>query len=163
MDDVVGGYLAQSDRLLAAACALFPVDRVVPAVEVEGDWPEPAFPEGMSGLVGAAEQASTGYRQAGVRVAELTAALNEAVTAAAQDGERAGAAAAGIREAARSQGTALRPATDTPEGVGLLVASMDERLAAMQEHIVATREQMRASAERIRQCAVELAAVRVNG
>ena len=53
-------------------------------------------------------------------------------------------------------------ASDTPEGMVLLVSSMDERVSAMQQHIAAVREQMRAHAERIREQAVELAAVRAN-
>jgi membrane glycosyltransferase len=46
-----------------------------------------------------------------------------------------------------------------PEGVGLLVSTLDGWLAAMQNQIAATREQRMASAERIRQHSAELAAV----
>ena len=66
------------------------------------------------------------------------------------------------RETARTRAAGITPETDTPEGVTLLVTSMDERLAAMQQHIAAVREQMRANAERIREQAVELAAVRAS-
>ena len=88
--------------------------------------------------------------------------LDESAATAVEDGQQARAAAAGIRETARTRAAGITPETDTPEGMVLLVSSMDERVSAMQQHIAAVREQMRAHAERIRQQAVELAAVRAN-
>ena len=158
--DEVGGYLAHTDRVLAAALALFPDGERVPGTGLGGQWPQPLAPEGASGLAGATERAAAGYRQAGARIAELTAAIDAAATAAVEDGQRARAVAAGIRETARTRAAGITPETDTPEGLVLLVQSMDERLASMQQHIAAVREQMRANAERIRQQSVELAAVR---
>jgi hypothetical protein len=159
MDDV-GGYLAHTDRVLASALALFPDGDAIPGAGLGGQWPQPAAPEGASGLAAATEEAAAGYRQAGGRIAELTAAIDAAATTAIEDGQRARAAATGIRETARTRAAGIRPETDTPEGLVLLVQSMDERLAAMQQHIAAVRDQMRANAERIRQQSVELAAVR---
>jgi hypothetical protein len=67
--------------------------------------------------------------------------------------------ATGIRDTARSQAGAIVPSTQGPEGVGLLVSTLDGWLAAMQSQIAATREQRMASAKRIRQHSAELAAV----
>ena len=160
--DEVGGYLAHTDRVLAAALAVFPDGEPVPAAGLAGEWPQPAPPEGASGLAGATERAAAGYQKAGARIAALTSAVDVAANAAAEDGQRARAAAVGIRETARTRAAGITPETDTLEGVTLLVTSMDERLAAMQQHIAAVREQMRANAERIREQAVELAAVRAS-
>ena len=161
MDDV-GGYLAYTDRVLAAALAVFPDGEPVPRAGLGGDWPQPSPPEGASALAGATEGAAAGYQRAGARIAALTSAIDEVATTAVEDGRRARAAAAGIRETARTRAAGITPETDTPEGMVLLVSSMDERLASMQQHIAAVREQMRGSAERIREQAVELAAVRAS-
>jgi hypothetical protein len=47
--------------------------------------------------------------------------------------------ATGIRDTARSQAGAIVPSTG-PEGVGLLVSTLDGWLAAMQNQIAATRK-----------------------
>jgi hypothetical protein len=159
MDDV-GGYLAYTERVLAAALAVFPDGEPVSTAALGGQWPQPSPPEGASGLGGATERAAAGYQRAGGRIAELTAAIDAAATAAVDDGRRARAVAAGIRETARTRAAGISPETDAPEAMVLLVQSLDERLASMQQHISAVREQMRANAERIRQHGVELAAVR---
>jgi len=161
--DEVGGYLEHTDRVLAAALAVFPDDgERVPASGLAGQWPQPSPPEGASALAGATEGTAAGYQKAGARIAALTAAIDESAATAVEDGHQARAAAAGIRETARTRAAGITPETDTPAGMVLLVSSMDERVSAMQQHIAAVREQMRAHAERIRQQAVELAAVRPN-
>jgi hypothetical protein len=161
--DEVGGYLAHIDRVLAAALALFPDDgEPVRSSGLGGQWPQLSPPEGASALAGATEGAAAGYQKAGARIAALTAAIDESAATAVEDGRQARTAAAGIRETARTRAAGITPETDTPEGMVLLVSSMDERVSAMQQHIAAVREQMRAHAERIRQQAVELAAVRAS-
>lgn len=110
-------------------------------------------------MAGAAEEAAAGYREASARVAALTDAIRDEASTAAVEGQQAGAAANGIRDTARSQAGAITPATHSPEGLALLVSTMDDRLAAMQNHLESTRERMRASAARIGQHSVELAAV----
>jgi hypothetical protein len=162
MDDV-GGYQAHTDRVLAAALAVFPDGEPVPRAGLVGDWPQPSPPQGAGGLGGRTEQAAAGYQRAGARIAALTSAIDEMATTVVEDGRQARAAAAAIRDTARTRAAGITPETDTPEGVVLLVTSMDERLASMQRHIAAVREQMRTSAERMRQQAVELAAVRASG
>ena len=159
----VGGYLAYTDRVLAAALAVFPDDgEPVPSAGLGGQWPQPSPPEGASALAGATEGAAAGYEKAGARIAALTAAIDESAATAVGDGQQARTTAAAIRETARTRAAGITPETDTPAGMVLLVSSMDERVSAMQQHIAAVREQMRAHAERIRQRAVELAAVRAN-
>jgi cell wall-associated NlpC family hydrolase len=59
----------------------------------------------------------------------------------------------GVRDTARSQATAIAPATGSPAGVKLLVSSMDERLAAMQRQLDTTKAQNRLLTTRLRQLA----------
>ena len=149
----------QMDRLLAAACAIFPTGEEPVPTARPGQWAEAPSPEGVSGVAAAARRASAGYRDAGARVTALTEALDETVSAAAAQGQQAGAAAAGIRDTARSRAWAIAPSAQSPQGVGLLVSTMDERLATMQNHIAVTRDQLRAAAVRIREHRAELTAV----
>src|SRR6476620_9223190 len=133
--DEVGGYLAHTDRVLAAALAVFPDDgEPVPSSGLGGQWPQRSPPEGASALDGATEGAAAGNQNARARIAALTAAIDESAATAVEDGQQAGAAAAGIRDTARTRAAGITPETDTPEGMVLLVSNMDERASAMQQH-----------------------------
>ena len=63
-----------------------------------------------------------------------------------------------IQDTAHSQAEAITTSTESSDGLGQLVSTMDERLAAMADHIASTREQLRAAATQIRQLSVELSA-----
>src|SRR4051794_19105833 len=106
--DEVGGYLAYTDRVLAAALAVFPDDgERVPASGLGGPWPQPSPPEGASALAGATEGAAAGYQKADARIAALAAAIDESAVTAVEDGQQALAAAAGIRETARTRAAGI--------------------------------------------------------
>jgi hypothetical protein len=74
--DSVGGYVVQLDRLLAAACTIFPTGEPVAAATSPGEWAQVSPPEGNSGLAAAAERADARYRDAGARVGALTDAID---------------------------------------------------------------------------------------
>jgi hypothetical protein len=58
-----------------------------------------------------------------------------------------------VRDAARTQASAIAPATASPAGARLMVSTMDERLAAMQQQIDTTKAQNTLLAARLRQVA----------
>jgi chromosome segregation ATPase len=156
--DPVGDYVQQIDRLLSVGCAMFPEELPTAAVEPAVDSPPPSAPEGASGLAAATQQASARYREVDARIAELTESIDQAVKFAAAQALQAGVQARSIRDTADSQAEAITTATESPDGLGQLVATMDERLAAMADHIASTREQLRATATQIRALSVELSA-----
>jgi len=157
--DVVGGYVQHTDRVLAAACTLFPGADTPPEVS-SPDCGEPAaVPEGGSGLGQAADTAAGEYRDAGVRVSAVHGAVSDAVRAAVSEARQAGATAHGIRSTARSHASAMSSSTQSPEGLALLVSSMDAKLAAMQAHVVDVRERAGVTADQLRRHGRDLDAV----
>jgi uncharacterized phage infection (PIP) family protein YhgE len=156
--DPVGDYVQQIDRLLSVGCAMFPDQQPTAAVEPPVDSPPPSAPDGASGLALATQQADARYREVDTRIAELTESIDKAVKLAAAQALQAGAEARAIRDTAHSQAEAINTATNSSDGLGQLVSTMDERLAAMADHITSTREQLRAAATQIRQLSVELSA-----
>lgn len=159
----VGHYVQQMNRLLSAGAAMFPDEEPTPAVEPAADSPPPSAPDGASGIAAATHQANARYRDVDVRIAELTASLHQAVKLAAAQAIQAGVEARTIRDTAQSQVEAITPATETSDGLGQLVSTMDERLAAMAAHIASAREQLRKTAMQVRQLSVELSATSAIG
>lgn len=158
---MVSGYVEQVDRLLAAACALFPADEPTPAPAMTAQWVQgqQSPPHGFSALASGAARAADEYGRAASRVVEATEATERVLaTAAAQAGEAA-ATAVSIRDSARGQADAIMPAAQAPDGVDMLVSTMEERLAAMQQLVASTREQMRMAAEQLHRHAGQLGAV----
>jgi hypothetical protein len=151
-------YAQRIDRLLSAGCALFPnAEPTTSAASLTAAAANPT-PDGHSGLAAATQQAGDRYHDIAERIAELTLSLDEAVKFAAAQAIKAGLQAKTIRDGAQTQVDAITGATNTSDGLGELVSSMDERLAAMQNHIAISREQLRAAAAQIRQLTVELSA-----
>lgn len=154
-------YLNRMDGLLTAGCGLFPTGTAEPravlhAATADIEVPEP--PEG-GGLAEATRAAAAEYRSAGKRVTALADAIREATNEAAAEGQRGRAAATVIRATARTRAAAITGVTQTPDGLGLLVSTMDERLAAMQSQIDASRRRLQNAADQIRQHSQELATV----
>jgi hypothetical protein len=156
----VNGYLRQVDQLLSASCGLFPNGAGAPSLAGGAEPPYPPPPPESGGLGGALEGAAAGYRQADARIAALNDALAQAMNEAAAEAQRGRDAAMAIRGSARSQAAAIAPATEEPDGLGLLVSSMDERLAAMQDQLRASRARLLQAAGQIRRSTQELAQVR---
>jgi chromosome segregation ATPase len=152
----VDDYVQQMDRLLSAGAAMFPDEQ--PSVGAEQAANSVSRLDGASGLAVAAHHADARYRAIDTRIAELTASIDEAVKLAAAQAIQAGVHARSIRDTASSQAAAIDSATNSTDGLGQLVATMDERLAAMADHIASSREQLRATGTRIRQLSVELSA-----
>lgn len=155
-------YVAQVDRILAAAVSLFPDRASTPAAlsapaAVAGGRD---VPEGASGMAAAAEDAAARYRSDDARAAALSDAFREAVRDAATVATRAGETAQGIARAAGAQATVALGEGPEPHNLTQLVRQMDGRLAAMQEHIRHTRQQLEASAQQITAHAAEMAALR---
>jgi len=158
---MVGGvedYLSQMDRLLVAGC-FFPDGTALPAPAAETGAEAPASPAG--GALGeAVGQAGAGYRAAGTRIGALEDAIGQAVGEALAEVQRGRQTATAILATARSQAAAVAEAARDPEGLGLLVSGMEERLAAMQAQIRSSRAQMQEAAGRVRRHSAELANIR---
>ena len=156
--DSVAGYTTQIDRLLAAACTLFPAGDAPVHGDAEASG-SPQLPEGRSGLGAAVGAAVDTHGHITARAIELHELIGQTMRAAAADARGAGTAAAGVRQAAHTAAAAINGATSAPDGTVLLVASMDERLAAMQGHIGDTRQRLGEAAARLAQHTAELAAL----
>ncbi|HTQ19041.1 hypothetical protein [Mycobacterium sp.] len=155
----VNGYLRQVDLLLSAGCAVFPNGAGVPAIEGAAEPSHQASPPDSGGLAEALEAAAAGYRQAGARIVALSEALRQELNDAAVEAQRGRDAAIAIRGSARSQAAAIAPGTEEPDGLGLLVSTMDERLAAMQGELRASRARLQQAAARILRQSQELAEI----
>ncbi|WP_027332141.1 hypothetical protein [Mycolicibacterium tusciae] len=141
-------YVAEVDRALSAACALFPGS--------DGALPDGApvaprtVPESAGGLVRAEEAAALDYQARDSRATAATAELRAVVQEAVAVARQCSVAAADIRQrAATDTGAIARGHEPTPEAVGLLVSRLDERLAEMQDHVAESRSMYVAAAERI--------------
>jgi hypothetical protein len=156
--DLVRSYAKQVDRVLAAACTLFPGAEVIAQLE---DAPAPTVipPEGRGGLAAGAHSAASSYRTKNARAGAVTADLRGAAGEAAAAARQGAQAAAAIRQTAATDAVAITAATHSPEGVVLLVARMDERLAAMQDQISATRSRLESAAERVASHGQELTGI----
>lgn len=146
--DAAWKYVAEVDRALSAACALFPVS--------EGALPEGApvaprsAPESAGGLVRTEDAAASDYQARDSRATAATAELRAVVQEAVALARRRSVAAADIRQRAETDAGAIAASEQpTPEAVGLLVSRLDERLAEMQDHIAESRSTYVAAAARI--------------
>lgn len=152
-------YVSHMERLLDAACAIFPNgDAALPPTVVDRP-PEAPLPDAAGGTALGAAHAGQSFDQASARVVALDEALRQTVNDAVAEGRRGAAAAAAIRDGARSDVGAVAPSGQTSDGLGLLVSALDERLAAMQIEISTTRLALQAAAQRLVHTTTELAAV----
>lgn len=151
------GYVAEVDRILAAAVSIFPGSAAVADLRQE---PAPIgrdLPDGSSGLAAAAEGAAARYRSEDARATALNDALHSEVAEAAAHAQQANDSARAIRHTATTSARAVIAEGDEPHNMVLLVSQMDDRLAAMQEHIALTRQRLEASAQKIAAHGAEMA------
>lgn len=145
-------YVAQVDRLLAAAASIFPdpAQRLEP-IEVES--PAVAdIPGGGGRLSAAADEATTRYSNALTEANAVNNDIAETAAGAADAARRGSEALARIRDSARSQAAAIAP-TDQPappEALKALVETMDAKLQAAQDQIASTRGELEQAAQRLR-------------
>jgi hypothetical protein len=158
--DFAHSYVAEVDRVLAAAVSLFPAERA--AVEVHRS-PAPAgsdLPEGDSGLASGTGEAAGRYRSDDARAAALSDALRAAVQDAVAQAQEANESARAISQTAATGARAVLAEGAEPDNLVLLVSHMDDRLAAMQTHIEQTRQRLQVSAQKIEALGADMAATR---
>ena len=148
----VGAYIAQVDRVLAAAQGVFPAAGGPGSVLSQGPG-VPAAPADSALGVGAGS-AGDGYKRTWGTVTGLDAQTNGTSAAGSAEGQNGRTGATGVRQSAASAAAAIAPATGSPAGVKTLVTSMDDRLAAMQRQLDTTKAQNQLLATRMRQMAM---------
>lgn len=157
--ELVHSYVAEVDRLLAAAVSLFPTEHQL--AELRHDPVQAVdLPAGGGGMAAAAEEAAQHYRADDARAAGLSEALHDAVKQVSAQAQQDGAAALAIRQTATTDAHAVTSEGAAPHNLVLLVSQMDDRLRAMQEHIDGTRQRFEVAAQRIQTHGAEIAAVR---
>ena len=158
--DFAHGYVAQVDRILAAAASLFPAEGRTADLQRDSAPAVGDLPEGVSGLTAAAEEAADRYRSDDARASALSDALHSAVKEAAAHARQANESARTISQSAATGARAVLAEGTEPHNLVLLVSQMDDRLAAMQEHIDQTRQRLLAAAQKIQSHGAEMAATR---
>ena len=148
----MGAYIAQVDRVLAAAQGVFPAAGGPGSVLTQGPG-VPAAPAD-SALGAGASAAGDGYKRTWGTVSGLDAQTNGTSSAGTAEGQNGRTGATGVRQSAASTAAAIAPATGSPAGVKTLVTSMDDRLAAMQRQLDTTKAQNQLLANRLRQVAM---------
>lgn len=138
----MSAYIAQVDRLLAAAEGLFPAPRPDPAA-VAGHVPTAPVPQADSGLAKGARTAAHGYQHRWNDVSTLDHQTDRAAWQGSAQAQNGRAAATALRRDAAVTAAAVAPATGSPSGLPVLVSSMDDRLAAIQRHIDSSAAQNR--------------------
>ncbi|MGY4646656.1 hypothetical protein [Mycobacterium sp. URHB0021] len=158
--ELAHGYVAEVDRILAAAVSLFPAEHQ--GLELRRD-PAPTgadIPDGRSGLAAAAEEAAARYRSDDARATALSDALHSEVRDAVTHAQQANDSARAIRHTATTGARAVIAEGGEPHNMVLLVSQMDDRLAAMQDHIGQTRQRLLAAAQKIQAHGAEMTATR---
>ncbi|KDE97200.1 hypothetical protein Y900_028430 [Mycolicibacterium aromaticivorans JS19b1 = JCM 16368] len=149
MDFAAQSYVAQVDRILAAAVSLFPAESHSGELQRSAAPSGGDLPDGDSGLASAAGEAAGRYRSDDARAVALSDALHSSVAEAVAHAQEANQSAKAISQTAATGARAVLAEGTDPHNLVLLVSQMDERLAAMQEHIEQTRQRLQASAQRI--------------
>ena len=144
MDDAAT-YAAEVERILAAACAMFPTERGTPPSPA-GVLPTPVrSPGGPSELSSAADEAARAYHADQAKSARTVTGIDRVNAQARSIAAGGRDAAAAVRHAASTNSAAVMPIADTPEGVVLLVSTLDEYMAAMQIQIDDVKAQFTAA------------------
>ncbi|WP_036424913.1 hypothetical protein [Mycolicibacterium vinylchloridicum] len=149
MDFAAQSYVAQVDRILAAAVSLFPAQSDSGELQRSAAPSGGDLPEGDSGLASAAGEAAARYRSNDARAVALSDALHGSVAEAVRHAQEANESAKAISHTAATGARAVLAEGPDPHNLVLLVSQMDDRLAAMQEHIEQTRQRLQASAQKI--------------
>ena len=157
MDFAAQSYVAQVDRILAAAVALFPDAAHRAGLQRDPAPAVAALPDGDSGLAVATGEASSRYRSDDARAVALSDALHSSVAEAITHAQQANESARAISQTAATGARAVLSEGTDPHNLVLLVSQMDDRLAAMQDHIKVTRERLAASAQKIAAHQAEIA------
>lgn len=158
--DFAHSYVAQVDRILAAAVSLFPAESHAAELQRSTAPAGGDLPEGGSGLAAAAGEAAGRYRSDDARAAALSDALHSSVMEAVTHVRQANESARAISQTAATGARAVLAEGSDPRNLVLLVSQMDARLAAMQDHIQQTRQRLQASAQKIRAHGAEMTATR---
>ena len=157
MDFAAQSYVAQLDRILAAAASLFPAESHDAELQRSSAPTGGALPDGESGLAAAAGEASTRYRRDDARAVALSDALHSSVMEAVTHAREANVSARAISQTAATGARAVLAEGTDPHNLVLLVSQMDDRLAAMQEHIEQSRQRLPESAQKIAAHRAEMA------
>jgi ElaB/YqjD/DUF883 family membrane-anchored ribosome-binding protein len=154
--DAAQHYLSEIDRILAAACEIFP-DATSPAV-TDVSAVSPAVQQGQGTLVDVTNDRSARYtawsHQAAAAVESADLAAGEAASIAS-DGR---VTAQGIRDRAQAEAQARGVGSSAPESLLALVSRMDDALARMQTHILTVQDDLSDRAQRMRSAAEDLSA-----
>lgn len=146
-------YVAQIDRLLAAAGAVFPDPSQRPELPA---WEAPTVeppPAGGGGLAERAAESADTYSRMVSEAATQDAAVRETLAAMIDAVQRGSRDMEAIRDAARSQAAGILPEKSdgkAPEELKLLTETMDERLGAAQTVIASTRAALEQAAQKLR-------------
>ncbi|MBB3753655.1 hypothetical protein FHT44_006177 [Mycolicibacterium sp. BK634] len=154
--DVAQQYLSEMDRILTAACTLFP-DTASPTVTVLPTV-SPVTQQGQGGLVDSANERAASYIVYAQRAAAAVESADLAAADAATTASNARITAQGIRDRARSEAQARDVGSTAPESLQALVSRMDDALARMQTHITTVQDDLSGKVERIRSAAKDLGA-----
>lgn len=153
---MTAGYLSEMDRLFSSACRVFPRGSAQPATPLRpGEGPEAGlFDEaadtaGGSGLSDGFTAAQGDYAHDAGALAAFDEGLDSTISRALSGALDAGVSADGVGRAARSIGEAAAGDADSPEGLGLLVHSIDGKLSAMEDTVGDCRADMNAAAAKV--------------
>jgi hypothetical protein len=146
-------YVANVDRLLTRAHELYSPAGDVAVGGGGGGGSVPAPPAGDSALRTGAGAAGGVYEQTQSGLAGLDAASGQAAAEGGAIAAQGSADSGAIRDAARTQAAAIAPLANSPAGMRLLVATMDQQVAAMQGHLETTTAHNQALATRLQQVA----------
>ncbi len=135
--DAARRYLSEVDRVLAAACDIFP-EPASPTVTVLPTASAP-IPAGQGALADETETRAASYAAWEQRVASAVESADRAAIDAAATVGDTGVTAQRIRDDARGGGRALGIDAPDLESLQALVSRLDGALAAMQAHITDTQ------------------------
>jgi Transglycosylase SLT domain len=150
----VDGYVAGIDQLLTRGHNLFPASGGGLNVDAAPGPAVPDPPPGGGSLTQGVTGAAGNYRDWLAKGAALDADTSDAASDGSEAAAQGRANTAQIRDAARAQAAAIRPVTDSPAGVRLLVSSMDGKLGQLQRELDTANAQSQLIATRLRQLAV---------
>jgi hypothetical protein len=150
----VDAYVARIDQLLTRGHELFPASGGGLNVGDATGPPVPDPPPGGGSLSEGVTGAAGNYRDWLAKGASLDADTSDAARDGSEAAAQGRANTAQIRDGARAQAAAIRPVTDSPAGVRLLVSSMDGKLGQLQRELDTANAQSQLIATRLRQLAV---------
>lgn len=154
--DAAQHYLSEIDRILAAACNIFP-DATSPTV-TDVSTVSPASQQGQGAIADVTNERAARYtawtHKAAAAVESADLAAGEAASTAS-DGR---VTAQGIRDRAQAEAHAREAGSSAPDSLLALVSRMDDALARMQTHILTVQDDLTDKAQRMRSAAEDLGA-----